>query len=235
MGYFDRLAEGKTTLKDLGMGSLYNPALHVAEEAPPDPRIVTGVSSGGGSSSQPVMPPVIELLQEMRARRAQQATVASNIAAALLQAAPMAAPAGTDIFPGMEQGGLADTLMGIITGRGGGASAVLDKLRAPGKTTIPISGMNVPEPSVGAELPGALSAAMQILSGLRNVPTGSQGQSSTQWSLPQEGGLDIASVLALLSGLLQAGAGAAAPATPSVIPAPTWGFNPTTGDVSGGG
>lgn len=154
-----------------------------------------GLQTSGGSSSswqaQPVMPPVLDILAEMRARRdseAQRAKLISDILGANT-------PRGQKNYLGFEPGGVADVLMGIITGKGpsAGADILPADQRAVRRTEVPIPGA---EPSVGDEAGGAMSLAEMIMNLIRVISTGgSQSQQSSAGSL---GGLDLSS---LLSGL----------------------------------
>ncbi len=116
------------------------------------------LTGAGGSISTPVVPPVLEILAERRLRRGQNA---QN----LLLAAQQTVPPGAKVFPGFESGGLADVLMGLITGKGVEASKgiIPDAARQVQRQTLPS------EPSIESELPSSLAAAQQILDALRVV------------------------------------------------------------------
>ncbi len=119
----------------------------------------TNVSGGGGGGiSTPVVPPVLEILAERRARRGQNATN-------LLAAAEQTVSPGAKVFPGFEGGGLADVLLGLITGKGVDAASgiIPDAARQVQRQTLPS------EPSIESELPASLAAAQQILDALRVV------------------------------------------------------------------
>ncbi len=115
-------------------------------------------TGGGGSISTPVVPPVIEILAERRARRGQNATN-------LLAAAQQTVSPGAKVFPGFEGGGLADVLLGLITGKGVDAASgiIPDAARQVHRQTLPH------EPSIESELPASLAAAQQILDAVRVV------------------------------------------------------------------
>lgn len=198
------------------------------------PVYVSGVSSSGGSSvSQDyLLPPILELLAEGRARRQAQRDAISGAIGGLLQALPMAAPSANAIFPGFEKGGIADVLMGIISGEGTKAGgATMEGLRRPGTTAIPISALlGITEPGVGEEAGGLMALAQAILGGGKTVQTGSssQGSSSTNYNQVQggAGGLDPMT-MALLSALLggQPGGGG------SQSGGAGYGYNPDTGQL----
>jgi hypothetical protein len=117
-----------------------------------------GGGGGGGSIRTPVIPPVLELLAERRLRRGQEA-------ANLLEAAQQAPPPGATVFPGFEANGLADVLMGLITGKGVEASKGL----IPGAARKIIRQPLPSEPSIESELPASLEAAQKILDAIRVV------------------------------------------------------------------
>lgn len=120
---------------------------------------VEATSSGGGTSiSTPVIPPVLEILAERRLRRGQ---TSQN----LLAAAQQTVPPGAKVFPGFEEGGLADVLLGLITGKGVDAAKGI----IPAGTRKVVRQHLPDEPSVESELPASLAAAQQILDAMRVV------------------------------------------------------------------
>lgn len=136
-----------------------------------------GIGGLGGSSqstsSQPVLPPALELLQEMRMRRESEA----NQATALAEMLSANTPQGQKYYLGMEPGGMADVLMGIITGNGpsAGASLLPEDQRAVRRTNVPFPMEG--QPPVGQEAGEAMDIGNAILNFLRNIQT---GQSSSQ-------------------------------------------------------
>lgn len=203
-------------------------------------RMVTTGGSSQAAESQstqftPVVPPVLDLLAEMRARREAERTMAASIVGALMQAAPMAVPEGSGgVFPGFEKGGIADVLMGIISGKGTQAGGgIMGGLRKPGTMTLPISAMQVAEPSVGEEFGGALGLSQQILDALRIVQTGQATSTSTGGGFTQapleEGGVGMEEVLIGL--ILQTLMGQGQPGVAQGTQPQPSGYNPDTGDI----
>lgn len=133
-----------------------------------------GSSSSQSSGSTVVMPPVLELLAEMRARRQAEADQAGTIA----QIMSMNLPEGMTVFPGFEGGGLADVLMGIITGRGAEAHGIIpDAARQVHRTNVPIP---QGQPSVESEAGSAQNIAQQIMNALRVIQTSQSSSGSVQ-------------------------------------------------------
>lgn len=133
--------------------------------------------SSQSSSSQPVLPPALELLQEMRARRESEANQASIIGAMLAANTPR----GQTNYLGFEPGGVADVLLGIITGNGPSAAAGIlpADQRMVRRTDVPVP---MGQPPVGSEFDAAQAMANAILEAIRNIGTGqssSQGSSSS--------------------------------------------------------
>jgi hypothetical protein len=115
----------------------------------------------------------------MRARRQERQNMAQQVVAGLLQTAPIAAPEGLQTFPGFEPGGLFDTLMGVVTGKGANAAVnVPQALREPGRINIPISSMQQEVPPLSEDFGGALGMAQQILDAMRLPQTGASQQAS---------------------------------------------------------
>lgn len=151
-------------------------------------QLILGMLGGqggiGGSSfgSTVVVPPVVDILGEMRLRREAEAGIGKTMAEILNSNLP----GGLSFYPGMEPGGLADVLLGIITGKGPGAAAGIlpyDQRR--------VERMNIPfptegMPSVGEEFSEASALANAILNAIRTVPT--SGSTSDAVPLPQLGG-----------------------------------------------
>lgn len=142
-----------------------------------------GNSSGQSSSwsAQPVLPPVLDLLAEMRSRRDSEAARAKLISDILSSNVPQ----GQNYYMGFEPGGVADVLLGIITGNGpGAASAILpEDQRRVRRQNVPIPGA---EPEVGAEAGAASTIAQQIMDAIRVISTGGSqsSQGSTSGSAP---------------------------------------------------
>jgi hypothetical protein len=134
-----------------------------------------GSSSSQGSSwgATPVEPPVLSILQEMRQRRdslAQRQQIIADILAGNV-------PRGQTNYLGFEPGGVADILMGLISGEGPGAGARIlpaDQRRVR-RQQLPVPGG---EPSVGEEAGGAMSLAQQILNAIRVISTSGSQQTS---------------------------------------------------------
>lgn len=141
----------------------------------------SGSSQGSSWNSQVVLPPVMELLMEMRARRDSLAQ-RQNILADILSANT---PQGQKNYLGFEPGGIADVLMGLITGEGpsAGARILPADQRAVRRQALPVPGG---EPSVADEFGGGMDMATLILNALRTIATGGSQQSSQQSSAQQQ-------------------------------------------------
>lgn len=127
-----------------------------------------GGLGGSSSSSTVVVPPVLDVLAEMRARRQAAAEQAATLAGIIGTNVPQ----GMEYYPGAEPGGVADVLLGIITGKGPGAAGGImpyDQRRV-NRVNIPVPNTN---PSVGDELGEASGIANQILNAIRVIQTGS--------------------------------------------------------------
>lgn len=143
----------------------------------------SGQSTSASKQYTPVTPPVLDILAEMRARRESKRAMYTDIVKALLETSAVAVPEGSGgVFPGMEKGGMADILMGIMSGQGAAGAGVLDPLRKPGTMSIPISAMQVEQPSVADEFGGAMGMSKQILDAIKVLLTGESVQQSTQQS-----------------------------------------------------
>lgn len=138
-------------------------------------------SAGGGtagssqsSGSTVVLPPVLELLAEMRARRESEAAQASSIGELLMTNLPR----GQTYYPGMEPGGLADVLLGIITGQG---PSVAQQILPEGQRLVRRTEVPIPQgqPPVAEEAGGAMGIAQAILDALRNIQTSQSSSSSS--------------------------------------------------------
>lgn len=134
---------------------------------------------GGSSSSQStgstvVLPPVVELLQEMRARRESAVAQAETLASIMSNNLP----SGMMYYPGFERGGLADVLLGIITGKG---PAAAQQILPQGQRMVDRVNLNVPssQPGVGDEFGQGMTFADAIMAAIRNIQT---SQSSSQSS-----------------------------------------------------
>lgn len=137
----------------------------------------TGLGSGSSSSwsSTPVAPPVVDILGEMRARRTAEAEQAVNIAEIL----GANLPAAMENYPGFEMGGLADVLLGIITGEGAGAGQQVlpQEQRRVNRVGIPVPKEGQPGVEEDAGVANAL--AQQILDAIRVIQTGGSSSSSS--------------------------------------------------------
>jgi hypothetical protein len=153
------------------------------------PEFYQSGSSGSSSSSiskEILLPPIMDFLAESRARHESNRAAFGQAVAQLAATVPFAAPQGTDIFPGFEKGGLADSLLGMITGEGTAHAGQFNEgLRRPGKTTIPISGMAAPMPSLQQEYGQLLPLATQLLDLAKLLQTSQSGSSSGSSSTDQ--------------------------------------------------
>lgn len=125
--------------------------------------------------------PIIEMLMEMRARRESNSSRAQNAITSLLAAAPKLAPAGAKYFPGYEHGGIADIMMGFLSGKGPAHGALPEEIRAPGKVPVDMSLIDriaAPEPGVESDFPMASDLAMKILQAAMRTPRFAQSSSS---------------------------------------------------------
>ena len=165
-------------------------ALWIAKEFGVDPTTGQPLPGGGigrsssqssGQSTQSTLasPPVLDILAEMRERRNSEAARANIISSLLSNNTPR----GQNFYLGFEPGGLADVLLGIITGQGPSAAAGILPAgqRAVRTTAVPIPGA---EPSVGAEFGGAKDMGNLILDAIRNIQTGQSSQQSSSTSGP---------------------------------------------------
>lgn len=182
--YYVTREQGGT--KNLVTGSpLSEAASTVAQEQTTSETGTGGFSSSSSQSFQPILPPVLDILDEMRARRAAAREAALANFGAILQAAPVMA-GNLEFFPGFEPGGAYDVAMGQVSGKGTEAqkAATPASYRKPQRIPLPAL-MNPNEPTVGSEFGGAMGFAQQILANLISVLTGTSSSSS---SYPSGGG-----------------------------------------------
>ena len=123
--------------------------------------LISGEDSLGGTAA---VPPVTDILGEMRLRRQAEAEQANIISSILMSNIPR----GQKYYPGMEPSGLADVLLGIITGNGPSAAAGIlpESQRVVRRTDV-----NVPlgQPSVQSDFGAASEMANSILSGAKVI------------------------------------------------------------------
>ncbi len=158
-------------------------------------KLSQGGEQAQSSSQTAVMPPLLDVLQEMRGRRTQQ----FNEAQADL-------PSSLDYYPGYEQGGAYDMLMGLIGASGQGGPGIGTMRLGPEQRRVqrrPLEGG-----TLGEDVASAMPIAMSILDGLRMIQTGSSGQGTPTNAPVQE------AINSMIPGLLQRlmGGGAATPA-----------------------
>jgi len=147
--------------------------------------------------------PVLEVMAEQRARREASRQAAQNQLSGMLTAIPKFAPRGATTFPGMEHGGLADIMMGILSGQGvaGAQGLIPETTRQPGIQEIPASlfeAIGAAEPSMASDFGGASSIAAQILGQMLRLPRFSPVSTGGAGSAGSDAGLD--SIIAALSG-----------------------------------
>jgi hypothetical protein len=175
----------------------------------PDPTATADDGGGGGglyqSGTTPVPSPVLEVMQMQAQRREASRAAAQNQLGALLTAVPKMAPQGASYFPGMEEGGIADIMMGILSGKGVEASKSLipQSSRQPGIRPIPQSlfdAIGAPEPGMESEFGSASSIARMILGQMLQLPQYSQMSRTSGSSSSGGGEVDIDSALASILG-----------------------------------
>lgn len=131
-----------------------------------------GIDSAGGlgssSGSSLATPPVLDLLAEMRARRQAEAEQARGLAEILAANVPR----GMKFYPGWEPGGVADILLGIVTGEGANHGVLPADQRTVKRQQIPIP---QGQPSVQEDFGDASSMANAILNAIRVIQTSSSG------------------------------------------------------------
>lgn len=137
---------------------------------PVAPQMVQTGTSGGQATEwtqQPLIPPVVDFLGMATARREAMRQAAQAMVDSIIKAAPLLASPGMEYFPGMEPGGLADTLLAAITGRtvAGAQALVPYATRAPARIPLPLSQMAAlaAEPPLEAEFPAAARMAQAVL------------------------------------------------------------------------
>lgn len=160
-----------------------------------------GMVQTGGTA---ILPPIIEMLTLMQTRRQDAKAAAQAYLTSILGIGPVV-PSGATQFPGFESGGLADVMMGFITGKGKESYNINDPLRAINRVPIDMSMLDLltePEPTVEAEMGAASALAQQILGGALHLP--SYGFLSGEEEVDEDALLE-ASIQSILSG--------AAPAT----------------------
>jgi hypothetical protein len=126
----------------------------------------------------------------------------------MLTAIPQFAPKGATTYPGMEHGGLADIMMGIISGKGveGARSLIPQTTREPGIQEIPASlfeAIGAAEPSMGSEFDAASSIASMILGQMLRIPrfsAVSSGGGSAAAAEPSAEDAGLNAILAALGG-----------------------------------
>lgn len=205
---------------------------------PPAPEFYTsGTASSWSSSSSftPVLPPVLEWLAEQRARREANRTAAQAIINSILETAPRALPSSWKTLPGMEEGGVADILMGIISGKGTAeAGKLLAPYRALERMRVPISQLqDLMEPSAESELPGALGAAKKIIDALKLIQTGASSSGSHAEDIsqvsPDSGGGGSSSIEDIQAAMIQLLQHLAPQA--GTEDTPQYFFDPATGEI----
>jgi hypothetical protein len=119
--------------------------------------LLNGDITGLGGLGSGTLPPVTDLLGEMRLRRQAEAQQAGFLAEIIGSNVPR----GAEYYPGYEPGGIADVLLGIITGKGPSvADSILGDTRRVKRTDIKVP---TGQPSVGEEFGEASSLAGSIL------------------------------------------------------------------------
>jgi hypothetical protein len=142
----------------------------------------------------------------MAQRRQANRETAALIAQTLASLAGKAAPAGLGNIPGFESGGVYDMMGGIMSGKGKEAFAktVPEAFRNPGKIKIPISRMDIREPSIEEEFGSAESLAKRILDAIKIVQTSQSSGSSGSTSYNQISESSSSDTSSLLSDLASA-------------------------------
>jgi len=123
---------------------------------------------------QAVMPPTLELLAEMRERRAGRRTAGMERFATLVAAARGELPSTQKYYPGFEPGGVADAMLSLITGKG------IDEIQ---RTILPMGQREVerraipepaeiPEPTVAEEFPEAEELARLLTEAIKMIAAG---------------------------------------------------------------
>jgi hypothetical protein len=157
----------------------YEPPASYGPPADPNQMVTTGGSSSGSTSQEVVLPPALDLLAEMRARRAQKRQDDLARLVDLVKMMSENLPANQKYYTGYEPGGLHDTLMGIITGKGTKEVMKLtpEDQRLVQRELVPIPS-DIAEPEVGDEMGQAQSLAEQLTAAMKVVQTGTSGGSS---------------------------------------------------------
>ena len=152
----------------------------------------TGTDGGGGSRGasqsaeqtfQPIAPPVLDILQQLSARR--QAVREASLAnfGAVQGAAPFMVNPAARFFPGLEPEGLASIALGQASGKGTVAAESLIPTATREFFRVPLPGLASPqEPTLGSEFGGAMGLAKQILDAIRLFQTGTAQSTSSQSS-----------------------------------------------------
>lgn len=153
-----------------------------ALDDPTDAGTESGDGSAGGlvqTGEDVVQAPILELLAEMRSRRDTNATRAREGLTATRELAGSLAP--SKYMPGYERGGLADIMMGFLSGKGKNHGGLPEEMRAPQQLPVNLSLLDMisqPEPGIESDMPMASDLAQKILAAAMRIPRYSQVSSS---------------------------------------------------------
>lgn len=158
-----------------------------------------GGGGGGGGLVQTgedvTLPPVDALLGEFRARRGDNSVRAQNQVTATQNLSRQLA--SSDVFPGFNEGGLADIMAGFLSGKGKDNTMITPEMRRPKQTKIDMGLLDLigqQEPEMEAEMPRALALAKMIFDSAVRTPRYAQVSSGSS-AAAAPGGSDASALL----------------------------------------
>lgn len=164
-----------------------------------------GDTTSGGifqSGESITLPPILEMLAEMRVRRDTNRVAAEKQLQASGELAPRLAP--SEFMPGFEQGGLADVMAGILSGKGKNHGMLTPEMRKPKQLPVDLGLLSLigqQEPGISADMPDAVSLAKMIFDNAIRTPTYSSYGGGSSSSASSEGEGDIEAQLSALLGI----------------------------------